>query len=206
MKQAAGTTSTRAFRSRSTVLSGGNPVGASVVADVQANVASTSYKLLKGTPGGSYTIQAVYSDPDSFKTSTGTNQLSVTAAATNIAVSATSAFSGITGEGTMLSASVSSSAGTINEGSVTFTVFNGSTQIAGPFTLSVSNGLAGGNVFLPAGTLIGSYTLSAVFNGTASFAASLPNTSTLTVSAASSSTAASAASTHWQPPPVKPSP
>ena len=181
-----------------TVLSGGNPVGASVVAAVQANVASTSYKLLKGTPGGSYTIQAVYSDPDSFKTSTGTNQLSVTAAATNIAVSGTSAaFSAIAGEGTTLSASVTSSAGTINEGIVTFTVFNGSTQIAGPFNLSVSGGVAGGNVSLPAGTLIGSYTLSAVFNGTASFAASLPNSSTLTISAPASSIAATAASTQF---------
>ena len=179
-----------------TIRSGGNPVGASVVASVTANAASASYNLLKGTPGGTYQIQAVYSDPVNFKTSTGTNALSVTAAATTASASgATATFSEISGEGTSLSATVSSGAGTINQGSVTFTILNGATPIAGPFVMSVTNGAAGGNVFIPAGTSAGSYIIQAVYNGTASFAASLPATSNLTISAAATTTAAAAAST-----------
>ena len=119
-----------------------------MIANVTGDTASASYDLLAGTPGGTYTIQAVYTDPVDFKTSTGFNQLTVNPAATTVAVSGSSAtFSEISGEGTTLSANVSSSAGTSNEGSVTFTILNGSTQIAGPFVMSVANGVAGGIVF-----------------------------------------------------------
>ena len=178
-----------------TVLNGGNPVGASVIANVSGNAGSTSYKLLKGTAGGTYIIQAVYTDPVNFKTSTGTNTLTVIAAPTTVSVSAASAsYNGISGEGTSLFANVNSTAGTINEGSVSFTVFSGSTKIAGPFVMSVSNGVASGNAFLPAGTATGTYVISAVYNGTASFASSLPATGNLTISPASTTTLASAAS------------
>ena len=181
-----------------TILSGGNPVGASVFASVSGNAASANYTLLKGTPGGTYQIQAVFTDPADFKTSTGTNLLTASAAATSVMVSGSSAaFNEISGEGTSLSASVNSAAGTINEGSVTFTILNGSTQVAGPFIMSVSNGAAGGNAFIPAGTAVGSYVIQAVYNGTASFAASLPASSMLTISAATTTTAAVAASTFF---------
>ena len=155
---------------------GGNPVGSSVVANVAGNAASASYNLPKGTAGGAYTIQAVYTDPDDFITSTGTNQLTVSAASTTVTPSGGSTPSAKSaGEGITLSATVTSLAGTANEGSVLFTILNGSrTQIAGPFVLSVLNGAAGGNVFLPAGTAVGSYFIQAVYNGTASFASSLP--------------------------------
>ena len=92
---------------------------------------------------------------------------------------------------------MSSLAGTSNQGSVTFTILNGSTQIAGPFTLSVANGVASGNVSVPAGTTVGSYIIEAVYNGTQSYAESLPGTSKLTISAAATTTTAAATSTQF---------
>ncbi len=163
-----------------------------MVEGVVAGAASASYTLPKTTAGGIYTIQAVYTDPDDFSTSTDTKQLTVSAAATNIAVSGgTTPFNEISGEGLALSATVSSLAGTTNEGSVTFTVLNASgTQVAGPFVMSVLSGAAGGNVFLSADTAVGSYVIHAVYNGTASYAASLPSTANLSVTAAGTTTAA----------------
>ena len=169
-----------------------------MVAGVSGNAASANYTLLKGTAGGTYVIQAVYTDPVNFATSTGTNTLKVNSAATTISVSgASAAFSEISGEGAMLFANVNSAAGTINEGSVSFTVFSGSTQVAGPFVMSVSNGVASGDAFIPAGTATGTYIIDAVYNGTASFASSLPSSGNLTISAASTTSSASAASTSF---------
>ncbi len=180
-----------------TVLSGGNPVGSSVNGNVTGNSASASYTLLAGTAGGIYTIQAVYTDPLDFTTSTGRSQLTVSAASTTaVPAGGTTTFTEVSGEGISLSANVSSPAGSVNAGSVTFTVLNGSaTQIAGPFVMSITNGAAGGNAFLPASTPVGSYVIQAVYDGTSSFAASLPARSTLTVIAAATTTAAVAAST-----------
>ena len=50
------------------------------------------------------------------------------------------------------------------------------------------------NYVLPAGTAVGSYTIEAVYDGTPSYAASLPANSTLTISGATTTTAASNAS------------
>ena len=178
------------------ILSGGNLIGSSVTATVASGAASQDYTFPQGTPGGSYTIQAVFTDPVDFSTSTGTNQLTVNAAATTLAVSGGStSFDEIAAEGIALSATVSSAAGTANDGSVTFTIVDGSGKgVAGPFVMSVSNGEAGGNAFLPAGTPVGSYVIQAVYNGTSSFAASLPASANLTVTAAATSTAAVAMS------------
>ena len=180
-----------------TNVNGGNLIGSSVNANIAAGAAGVNYTLPKGTAGGAYTVRAVYTDPDDFATSTGTSQLTVNAAATTVApAGSAAAFDEISSEGISLSANVSSLAGTIDEGSVTFSVLNGSgTQIAGPFVMSVSNGVAGGNAFLPAGTPVGSDVIQAVYNGTASFAASLPASSGLAVSAAATTTAAAATST-----------
>ena len=179
-----------------TVLSGGNPVGSSVIANVVNDTASTTYTLLAGTVGGTYTIQAVYNDPVDFKTSTGTNSLTVAAASTTITSSNESAnFSAATGEGVDLVANVDSPAGTIDQGTVTFTILNSSsTDVVPPIVVNVLNGVASTNYVLPAETAAGSYTIEASFNGTSSFAASNPSDSTLTVNAATTTTAAASAS------------
>ncbi len=179
-----------------TILEDSTPVGSSVSANVTNNQAAASYDLLAGTAGGNYTIQAVYTDPGDFSTSTGTNTLTVGGAATTVTPSnATAAFSSATGEGTTLTADVSSAAGTINQGAVTFTIVNGSgTDVVPPIAVNVLNGVASENYILPASTGVGSYTIEAEYDGTPSYAASLPVNSTLTVSAAQTTTIASNAS------------
>jgi hypothetical protein len=179
-----------------TILKGGNPVGSPVVANVVGDSASALYTLLAGTGGGAYVIQAVYSDPLDFGTSTGASSFTVGAAPTTITSSnASTKFSVATGEGISLSANVNSSAGTINEGAVTFTILNSSsTDVVPPIAVNVSSGVASTNYVLPADTPAGSYTIEASFDGTSSFAASSPSDSTLTVSAATTATADSSVS------------
>jgi hypothetical protein len=179
-----------------TIYSGGNPVGSPVTANVSNNTAAANYTLLTGTPGGSYTIQAVYTDPVDFVTSTGTNTLTVSAAATTVTPSsASTTYSGLVGEGITLSANVSSPAGTINQGTVAFTILNAQgKQIVPTVYVNVANGLASGNYVLPAGTAVGSYTIQAVYDGTSSFANSLPATSTLTITGSATTTTAASAS------------
>src|SRR5262249_47557854 len=98
------------------------------------------------------------------------------------------------GQNVSLSATVTSSAGTVNEGTETFTILSGTTVIGTPVTVSVTAGAASASYALPPGTAGGSYTIQAVYNGTNSFAASSDNTHLLTVSAAASAPAAASAS------------
>ncbi len=179
-----------------TILQNNTPVGSSVSANVTNNQASASYDLLADTAGGNYTIQAVYTDPADFTTSTGTNTLTVSGAATTVTPSsATATFSSATGEGTTLTADVTSAAGTINQGAVTFTIVNSSgTDVVPPITVNVLTGVASENYLLPANTGAGTYTIEAVYDGTPSYSASLPVNSTLTISAAQTTTIASNAS------------
>ena len=178
-----------------TILSGGNPVGSPVHANVTGDVANATYTLLAGTSGGSYTIQAVYTDPIDFTTSTGTNTLTVAGAATTITASDASAtFDATAGEGITLSANVSSTAGTINQGAVTFKILDSSSNLVASTDVTVANGVASRNYILPAGTGVGTYTIQATYDGTPSFAASLPANSTLTISGSTTTTAASNAS------------
>ena len=82
-----------------------------------------------------------------------------------------------------LSATVSSTSGTVSGGTVTFTVLNGTTAV-GTATLRVGDERAASVSYtLPAGTAGGTYTIQAVYNGTTSFSGSSDKTHTLTVSA-----------------------
>ncbi len=136
-----------------TILSGGNPVGGAVSASVVTGEANTDYDLLSGTAGGPYTIQAVYTDPSDFSTSSDTNTLSVAAAATTTTTTSTStSYNASTGEPVALSATVSSAAGTIDQGSVTFTILNSSgMQIGSSVPVGVMNGMASDDTILPPG-------------------------------------------------------
>ena len=179
-----------------TILNGGNPVGSPIIANVVNDAASGNYDLLANTPGGSYTIQAVYSDPVNFATSTGTSRLTVAAASTTVAPSSvTAAFNGSGPEPVSLSATVSSPAGTVDQGSVTFEILNGSgTEIGNPISPSVMNGVATANYLLPAGTPLGQDTIQAAYNGTPSFAPSLPAGGTLTIGEGITTTSAASVS------------
>jgi photosystem II stability/assembly factor-like uncharacterized protein len=81
-----------------------------------------------------------------------------------------------------LTAAVTSTAGPVNEGTVTFTVRHGGAVVGSPVTSgTVSNGLASVSYTLPAGTAAGTYTIDVVYNPGADFLGSSDSTHTLTV-------------------------
>ena len=187
-----------------TILSGGNPVGSSVSASVVNGVASTNDDLVAGTAGGTYTIQAVYTDPVDFVTSTGTNVLTVTAAATATTTTGTStSYSVSAGEPVTLSASVRSAAGTVDEGTVTFTILNAGNSVVGSVSASVVNGVASTLDDLVAGTAGGTYTIQAVYTDPADFVTST-GTNVLSVTAAATTTTTNGTSTSYSDSAVEP--
>jgi predicted outer membrane repeat protein len=73
-------------------------------------------------------------------------------------------------------------AGAVDQGTVTFTVLNGSTPVGAATTSrTVSSGAASVSYALPAGTAAGVYTIQAVYNPAGPFTASSDNTQSLTV-------------------------
>ena len=94
-----------------------------------------------------------------------------------------------------LSATVTSTAGTVNEGTATFTILSGTTVIGSPVTVDVSAGAASAVYALPAGISGGTYIIEAVYNGTANFFGGTDSSHILTINAAASVTAATSAST-----------
>ncbi|MGH9307645.1 MAG: Ig-like domain repeat protein [Acidimicrobiales bacterium] len=83
-----------------------------------------------------------------------------------------------------LDALVTSGAGRVNEGTVTFTVKQGTTVIGTPTTSStVSAGSASVSYSLPASTVTGTYTIDATYNPGLDFAGSSDAAHTLTVTA-----------------------
>ncbi len=163
-----------------------------------AGAASASYSLPPGTPPGSYTIQADYSDPLAFAGSgDSTHQLTLGQAPTTTnATNSTATFS-TSGQSVTLIANVSSPAGTVNEGTETFTLLSGATPIGSPVTVSVSEGSATAGFPLPAGTPAVSYTIQATYNGTPNFQGTSDNTHHLLVQAAADLiSAANAAATY----------
>jgi hypothetical protein len=76
---------------------------------------------------------------------------------------------------------VNSPAGTVNEGTVTFTVLQGATQIGSAVTSgTVSGGNVGATYTVPGGTAVGVYTINAVYSDGADFDGSA-TTATLTI-------------------------
>ena len=177
-----------------TILNGTTVVGTAVTVNVVGGAAGASYTLPAGAAVGSYTIRAVYNGDADFLASTDTSHvLTVSAATTTAAANASAVFS--TGAQTVaLSATVASGAGTVNEGTETFTLLNGTTVVGTPVTVNVVSGAAGANYALPAGVTGGSYTIRAVYNGDADFLASTDASHALTVNAAATTTAAANAS------------
>src|SRR5262249_36305143 len=76
------------------------------------------------------------------------------------------------GQAVTLSAAVTSAAGAVSEGSVTFTVLSGTTPVGGLVSGSVSNGSASATYSLPAATAAGWYTVQVVYNPGPDFATS----------------------------------
>lgn len=112
---------------------------------------------------------------------TGTGTPALTAMSVG---NAKAAYSG-SAQNLTLTAAVTSAAGTVNAGTVTFTVLNGKTAVGTPTTsATVANGAGGVSYALPAGTAPGSYTIQAAYSdGAGSFSGSTGSGS-LTVSQA----------------------
>jgi Bacterial Ig-like domain (group 3) len=178
-----------------TILQGTTVIGTAVTVSVVNGAASTSYALPAGLTGGSYTIQAVYNGTVNFQSFTDVSQtLTINAAASTTAASAASATFNSTTDTVALNAAVTSAAGTVNGGTETFTILQGTTVIGTAVMVNVVNGAASGNYVLPAGLAGGSYTIKAVYSGDANFLTFTDVSQTLTINAAVSTTAASAAS------------
>jgi hypothetical protein len=89
---------------------------------------------------------------------------------TTTASNATATFSG-TNQTVTLTADVTSSAGTVNQGMVSFTLRQGSSEpLTVPVLGSVSDGMASVSYVLPAGTPAGSYAIDAVYNPSPEYA------------------------------------
>src|SRR5271157_4458049 len=169
-----------------TILSGTTAIGAAVTVNVDNGTASASYDLPAGTPAGTYTIEAVYNGTADFVGSTDTSHsLTVSSAATSAptstAAASTSATFSPASQIISLSATVTSAAGTVDEGTETFTILSGTTAIGTAVTVNVDNGTASASYVLPAATPLGTYTIQAVYNGTADFAGSTDTSHSLTV-------------------------
>jgi virginiamycin B lyase len=85
------------------------------------------------------------------------------------------------GQTVPLTASVTSSSGTVNEGTATFTVVNGATVIGSPVTVNVVSGMASADYVLPPGIPSGTYTIEARYNGTPDFTGSSDSGHSLTI-------------------------
>ncbi len=105
-------------------------------------------------------------------------------ATTTTAANAPVTFSASSQPVTLTATVTSQGGGTVNGGTVTFTVFNGSTQVGTPAVSgTVSGGNASATYTLPAGTAVGTYSIHAAYSGATGFAGSNDNLHTLTVTA-----------------------
>jgi Bacterial Ig-like domain (group 3)/Dockerin type I domain len=160
---------------------------------VSANAASTSYRLPGNSPAGTYTIVATYNPGADFLTSSdNTHTLTVNKTNTNVNAANQSASFSTSNQLVTLSAAVTSAAGPINEGTVTFSVFNSSSVLIGTAVTSgtVSANTASINYTLPGNSPAGTYTIVAAYNPGVDFLTSSDITHALIVNSANTSIAA----------------
>src|SRR5207253_2830016 len=132
---------------------------------VTGGTASASFTLPGGTPAGSYQITTTYSGGTNFQgSSDNTGSLTIDPPVplldtTIVSANASAGFDTID-QPVILSATVSTtgSSTAVNEGTVTFQVFQGLTQIGSSVTSStVTQGNASATFTLPSGTAAGPY-------------------------------------------------
>ena len=164
--------------------SGSTNVGTPITDNVVNGAASGTYTIPTGTPGGVYTIQAVFSGTSTLSgSSDSAHTLTIGEAATTTAASSTTTFFSAPNQTISLSATVTSSAGIVNEGTETFTILSGTTTVGTPATANVSNGAVTASYTLPGGTSVGTYTIEAVYNGTVDYGTSTDTSQSLTINA-----------------------
>jgi Calx-beta domain/Bacterial Ig-like domain (group 3)/FG-GAP-like repeat/Domain of unknown function (DUF4214) len=176
------------------VLNGGTVVGAPTTAGVSNGAATVNYAIPGGTVVGTYTIQVSYNGTSNFAGSGDNSQsLTIGTAATSTSASNAGSPFNSSSQNVTLTATITSSAGTVNEGTETFTVLQGATPIGSPVTVNVASGAASASYVIPAGTAPATYTIQAVYSGTSNLVGSADSSHTLTVGMAATNTVASAA-------------
>jgi hypothetical protein len=158
-------------------------VGSVTSGTVSNGNASVSFTLPGGTGAGTYTITATYNAGGNFATSSdNTHTLTVSGAATTTTASNAIATFSASNQNVTLSATVTSLAGTVNAGTVTFKVFQGVTQVgSSAMSGTVSSGNASATYVLPGGAAVAVYTITATYNAGGNFATSSDTTHTLAV-------------------------
>jgi hypothetical protein len=167
---------------------------------VSGGVATASYSLPGGTSVQTLTITAVYDGSANFSASSdATHTLTVGAASSTTAASNVTTTFSPSNQTVTLSAAVTSAAGTVNAGTVTFTVLNVGTQIGSPVSATVSGGSASAAFTIPGGTAAAPLTIRAVYGGSANFQGSSDSAHTLLIVPASTTTVPSGASGSFSP-------
>jgi hypothetical protein len=173
-----------------TILQGGSTIIGvpQTSATVVNGVASVHYALPSGTVAGSYSIIAQYNaGPDFTDNLDNSHVLTVSPASTTTTVSNATAIFSTSDQNVTLTANVSSNAGLVNEGTVTFVVSQNGTVLGTATTSNgVHNGVASVSYVLPGGTSPGTFTIDATYNAGPDFTTSHGQGS-LVVSSGSSS-------------------
>jgi len=140
-----------------------------------AGIASGNFVVLGGTPSGIYPITATFNGPADYASSSGQAALYVNFFQTITSPTSLLASYSPTVNGLTLSASVTSPfGGTVNQGTVTFTVMQGATVVGSPVTSGVvTNDTISVSYALPAGTAIGTYSITAEYGGGGNLAPSI---------------------------------
>ncbi len=174
-----------------TILNGSTVIGSSVTGNVGSGSATANYTLPGGTSPGNYTLEAVYNGTNNIGSSTdASHSLLISGQSTTTAASNATVSFDVASQAVTLNATVTSSGSTVNEGTETFTILNGTTVIGNPVTVNVSSGSASTSYSLPAATGAGTYAIHAVYNGTNNFGSSTDASHSLTINAAASATSA----------------
>jgi Bacterial Ig-like domain (group 3) len=160
------------------VKDGASNVGSAVTSGtLTAGSASVIYALPPGTPAKNYTIQAAYSGGPNFQASTSAGTLTVNAAPPTITPTTTTvdnkaATFNSAAQSVNLTATVAA-ASTVNQGTVTFQVLDGLSNIGSAVTSgTMTTGSASVIYLLPAGTTPKNYTIQAAYSGGSNFQSS----------------------------------
>jgi len=161
--------------------SNGNPItgcSAQAVDTTTHKATCATISLVKGSDA----IAATYSGDNNFTVSAPATATQTVTARTTTAAANASLYYSPSSQTAPLSATVTSSAGTVNAGTVTFTLLNGSTVIGAPVTSgTVTSGAAAVSYTLPAGLNAGAYTIQAVYNAANYFVTSTDSAHALNV-------------------------
>jgi Bacterial Ig-like domain (group 3) len=130
-------------------------------------IASGNFVVLGGTPSGIYPITATFNGPANYASSSGQASLYVNFFQTVTSPTSLLANYNPNVNNLTLSASVTSEfGGTVNQGTVIFTVMQGATVIGSPVTSGVvTNDAISASYALPAGTAVGTYSITAEYGG-----------------------------------------